>query len=103
MKIKWSPLSLDKLTSIVNYISEDQPTAAETLVNAIFQALERLSDFPKSGRIVPELENPKYREILVKNYRLIYSIVDDVVYILTIRHQMQLLNQKELSNIFKRS
>ena len=96
MRIKWSPLSVDKLTSIVDYISKDQPTAAETLVNTIFQTLERLSEFPESGRIVPELENPKYREILVKNYRLIYSIVDNVIYILTIRHQMQLLNQKDL-------
>jgi plasmid stabilization system protein ParE len=51
--------------------------------------MENLLKFPLSGRIVAELENPRYREILIKNYRVIYSIADDAVYVLIIRHQMQ--------------
>ena len=96
MKIKWSPLSIDRLTSIVNYISQDKPNAAKNIADTIFKAVERLKDFPQSGRVVPELENPKYREILIKNYRVIYSILEDVIYIITIRHQIQLLS---LNNI----
>jgi len=96
MKIKWSPLAVERLTSIVKYISEDKPLAADNLCNSIFKSVERLIDFPQSGRTVPELENPKYREILVKNYRLIYTVIEDVVYILTIRHQIQLLNLKDI-------
>ena len=96
MKIQWSPLSVERLTSIVKYISEDKPIAAVKLSDTIFESVERLREFPQSGRIVPELDNFKYREILVSNYRVIYSIVEDVVYILTIRHQVQLLNMKNL-------
>ncbi len=96
MKIKWSPLSVQRLTSIINYISEDKPIAAEKLSDTIFKLVERLKEFPNSGRIVPELDNSKYREILVKNYRVIYSVVEDVIYILTIRHQIQLLNLKDI-------
>ena len=96
MKIQWSPLSVERLTSIVKYISEDKPIAAVKLSDTIFESVERLREFPQSGRIVPELDNFKYREILVSNYRVIYSIVEDVVYILTIRHQVQLLNMKDL-------
>ena len=96
MKIKWSPLSVERLTSIVKYISEDKPTTAIKLSETIFTSVERLKEFPQSGRVVPELDNSKYREILVSNYRVIYSIVEDVVYILTIRHQVQLLNMKDL-------
>jgi addiction module RelE/StbE family toxin len=96
MKIKWSPLSVERLTSIVNYISEDKPIAAKKLVGSIIESIERLKEFPKSGRIVPELENPRYRELLVKNYRIIYSVIEDVIYILTIRHQVQLLNLKDI-------
>jgi addiction module RelE/StbE family toxin len=95
MKIKWSPLSVERLTSIVKYISEDKPIAAIKLSDTIFTSVERLKIFPQSGRIVPELDNSKYREILVSNYRVIYSIVEDVVFILTIRHQVQLLNLKD--------
>ena len=96
MKIKWSPLSFERLTSIVNYISKDKPIAAKKVVDSIIESIDRLKEFPKSGRVVPELENPKYREILVKNYRIIYSVIEDVIYILTIRHQVQLLNIKDI-------
>jgi toxin ParE1/3/4 len=96
MKIKWSPLAVERLTSIINFISEDKPIAASKLSTTIFNTVEQLIDFPQSGRIVPELESTKYREILVKNYRVIYTIIEDVVYILTIRHQLQLLNLKDI-------
>ena len=96
MKIKWSLLAVERLTSIINFISEDKPIAASNLSTRIFSAVERLIDFPQSGRIVPELESSKYREILVKNYRIIFTIIENVVYILTIRHQIQLLNLKDI-------
>ena len=96
MKIKWSPLAVERLISIVHDISEDKPIAANNLSTNVLNSVERLIDFPQSGRIVPELENPKYREILVKNYRLIYTVIEDVVYILTVRHQIQLLNLKDI-------
>lgn len=96
MKIKWSPLAVERLTSIINFISEDKPIAASNLSTPIFNAVERLIDFPQSGRMIPELDSPKFREILVKNYRVIYTVIEDVVYILTIRHQVQLLNLKDI-------
>jgi addiction module RelE/StbE family toxin len=96
MKIKWSPLSVERLTSAVSYISEDKPIAAQNLADSIIKAVEHLKDFPQSGRIVPELENLKYREILVKNYRIIYTITENVIHILTIRHQIQLLNTNNI-------
>lgn len=94
MIIKWSPLSVERLTDIVNHISEDKPNAARKFANTIFNSVEKLNKFPESGRVVPELGNPKYRELLVGNYRIIYSIVDDAIQILTIRHQRQLLKLK---------
>jgi addiction module RelE/StbE family toxin len=96
MIIEWSPLSAERLTDIVDHISEDNPKAARKLATRIFASIEMLTKFPKSGRIVPELGIPKYREILVGNYRIIYSIVEDTIYILTIRHQKQILSFKDI-------
>ena len=96
MIIKWSPLSSERFTDIVNHISENNPNAAQKLVSSIFASIEKLTKFPKSGRIVPELGISKYREILVGNYRIIYSIVEDTIYILTIRHQKRLLSFKDI-------
>ena len=96
MIIKWSPLSAEKLTDIVNHISKDNPNAARELATRIFTSVEKLIEFPKSGRVVPELGNLKYREVLVGKYRVIYSIVEDAIHILTIRHQKQLLGFKDI-------
>jgi addiction module RelE/StbE family toxin len=96
MIIKWSQLSAERLTDIVNHISEDNPDAARKLVASILTSVEKLIKFPKSGRIVPELDIPKYREILDGNYRIIYSIVEDSIQILTVRHQKQLLSREDI-------
>jgi len=96
MIIKWSQLSAERLTDIVKYISEDNPDAARKLAESILTSVEKLIKFPKSGRIVPELGVQKYREILVGNYRIIYSIVEDSIQIHTVRHQKQLLNREDI-------
>jgi addiction module RelE/StbE family toxin len=96
MKLKWSPLAADKLAIFVKYISKDNPEAGRNFANTIFKSIEKLKKFPKSGRVVPELDKSKYREILVGNYRVIYSIDNNVIQILTIRHQKQLLKIKDI-------
>jgi addiction module RelE/StbE family toxin len=96
MIIKWSQLSAERLTDIVKYISEDNPDAARKLAESILTSVEKLIKFPKSGRIVPELCVQKYREILVGNSRIIYSIVEDSIQIHTVRHQKQLLNREDI-------
>ena len=96
MKLKWSPLAGERLTDIVKYISKDNPDAGRNLADTVFKSIEMLTKFPKSGRVVPELDKSKYREILVGKYRVIYSIENNVIQILTIRHQSQLLKLKDI-------
>ncbi len=40
MKIKWSPLSVERLTDIVNHISEDKPNTARMFADTIFNTIE---------------------------------------------------------------
>lgn len=42
----------------------------------LFSAVERLADFPESGRMVPELGSPRIRELIFGTYRVIYSAKD---------------------------
>ena len=39
-----------------------------------------------SGRIVPELADPKLREVIDAPYRIVYRVRDDVLEILTVVH-----------------
>ncbi|MGN8159128.1 type II toxin-antitoxin system RelE/ParE family toxin [Salinisphaera sp. SWV1] len=97
MTIVWSPLSLERIEDIARYIAEDAPDAAARWVDDLFAKVERLADFPKSGRIVPEVGSPRIRELILGAYRVIYSARDQVD-ILTVRRGSQLLRMSELGD-----
>ena len=54
-------------------------------------AVESLKILPKIGRIVPEYGDPKIREIIYMNYRIVYQIEERMVEIITIFHGSKLL------------
>lgn len=96
MRVIWSPLAVDKASEIAEYIARDNPSAAENWVNAVFTQVEQLKSFPESGRIVPEIGNYFFRELIYGNYRIIYRIEEKRVSILTIRHGKQILPVDEI-------
>jgi plasmid stabilization system protein ParE len=96
MRILWSPLALDRISEIATYIAQDNPTAAENWVETIFAKVEQLKPFPGSGRIVPETDNQKIREIIYCHYRIIYRIEEKQLSILTVRHGKQILPEEEI-------
>ena len=98
MKIIWSPTAVTKLSDIVTYISQDNPIQAEIWADKVFNAVERLSDYPNSGRIVPEVNAEKVREIILGNYRIIYEITDIHIAIITVRHCKRLIDKDEIQN-----
>ena len=98
MKIQWSPLAVDRISEIAEYIALDNPSAANKWVNDIFGSTEKLLDFPSIGRVVPELKDQKIRELLKGNYRIIYRVDTDVISILTVRHGRQILPIEEIKD-----
>ena len=71
-EVKWTPQALDDLDAICLFIARDAPPVAAVFAQRAFDATDRLADFPESGRIVPEMNDPSFREIIFRNYRLIY-------------------------------
>ena len=96
MKIIWSPLALERVNEIADYIAEDDAQAARLFLIDIFGAVARLESFPNSGRVVPELKRPNIREIIFGNYRVVYRVEPKRVSILTVRHGKQRLPLKEI-------
>jgi plasmid stabilization system protein ParE len=85
------PSALDDLKNIRDYIAKDSVYYAKKFVDGAFKAAERLEYFSKSGRMVPEMENPALREIIYGSYRIIYELDNSNVQILTVIHGMRLL------------
>lgn len=96
MNIVWSPLAVERASEIADYIACDKPSAAEKWIKTIFSKVEQLETSPEIGRIVPEIGNDRFREILYGNYRIIYRIEAERISVLTIRHGKQILPIKEI-------
>ena len=97
MNIKWTDQAEDRVYDIASYIALDSVVEAVKWVDKIFNYVKRLENFPESGRVVPELTSRQdLRELVFKNYRIIYRIEKTTVYILTVRNYKQILPINEI-------
>ena len=93
-EIIWSPQSIHDLESIKSFVASDSPHYAGLVVQRLVAAVDRLMMFPNSGRIVPEFGDSAMREILWRNYRLVYRLVGENVDVVTVFHGDRLLGEK---------
>lgn len=96
MKISWSPLALQRIKEIADYIALDSKKAALKWVDTIFGKVEILETEPHIGRKVPELNLPDIRELIFGNHRVIYRVLKNQIAILTVRHFKQILPTEEI-------
>lgn len=85
MKIKLAKLAAQDLQSTQNYISQDKPNAALTVIKRVVEAIENIATFPgigRAGRV------PHTKELVVSGTSLIivYQVKQDTLYIVRIIH-----------------
>ena len=74
MKVVWSPLAIERAYD------------AHIAGDGLFEVTDQLERFPESGRIVPEIGLPDFREIVYRGAcRVIYRVEKNRVSILTVR------------------
>src|SRR4051794_26811792 len=89
-EIRWTDQAIEDLDAACDYVAHDAPRAADAVAERVTRSIARLSDFPRSGRIVPERGRDDIREIIVLRYRVIYRLRADLVEIVTIHHGTRL-------------
>jgi len=96
-EVRWTPQAADDLEAVADFIAADSPYYAKLFTMDVLAAVERLADFPNSGRVVPELKDPAIREILFGSYRIVYRVKGDLVELLTVYHGARLLDPSKLT------
>ncbi len=91
--ILWTGPALADLREIREWVERDSPDAARRFAAKIRERVDELARFPSSGRVVPEIGIDRYREIIVRPYRVIYEIRDDDIVILRVRHSRRDLQE----------
>ncbi len=86
--IKWLPSAVRDLDRIIEYFCTDSPSYAERLSQGLLNKSVFIEQFPKFGRVVPELGHSDLREILYRNYRIVYYLDSDTdsIEVLSIFH-----------------
>ncbi|MBN2561670.1 MAG: type II toxin-antitoxin system RelE/ParE family toxin [Phycisphaerae bacterium] len=95
-QIRWTAQAADDLEAITEFISADSPYYAQLFAIDVLAAIERLTDFPQSGRKVPEINDPAIRELILGDYRIVYRLRSALVEILTVFHGARILNPSDL-------
>jgi toxin ParE1/3/4 len=73
-QIIWSPSARGDLIDLKDYISMESPRNAKRFVTSLFEAVEPLSEYPHTGRVVPEFNDEQLREIIKRPCRIVYRI-----------------------------
>lgn len=97
-QVIWTEPALADLNEIADYIALDDIDAARRLVQQVFSSIERLEQFPESGRIPPELKRSRYREIIVGPCRVFYRNDNNKAYILYIMRGERQLRKYLIDN-----
>lgn len=91
-EINWTDQALKDIDNIAEFISKDSLKYAKIQTQIFFERVESLFTQPELGRVVPELQKKKIRELIVGNFRIVYRIISlKRIDILTIHHSRRLL------------
>lgn len=81
-RLVWTKPALHGLNEIAEYIALDNFDAARKFIKTVFEAVDKLEDFPQSGRYPPELNGNDYREIICNPCRIFYRTEKNQIFIL---------------------
>lgn len=86
-EITWTEPALANIDDIAEYIALHTTKAAKVLVQRIFSKIDRLEEFPESGKVPVEITSLNFREVVVPPCRIFYKVEDNNVYILHVMCQ----------------
>jgi toxin ParE1/3/4 len=96
VKLVWTQEALNKLIEIEEYISKDSPAQAVKFLDRLIARAKSLTNNPNKGRIVPEFSISELRELIFKNYRIVYIVRKNSVDILTVFESHRLIREDEI-------
>jgi plasmid stabilization system protein ParE len=91
----WQPEATADVARIVRDRSNYSPESAERLAKAIIARVDQIAEFPQSGRMIPEFQLPRLREVLEQDYRILYEVYADRIEVFGVISSRQLLTGRE--------
>ena len=77
-----------------SYDSQSAPEVGERLVREILACLDQLAEFPESGRVVPEFDQPWLRELVRPPFRVVYRLDGERVRVVRVWRSERLMGER---------
>jgi len=87
--VVWSERALEDVEIAYRYFLDRSSTYAAKFLTEVELAADSLNQFSERGRIVPELQLPSLRELMVENHRLVYRVEASQITIARLIHGRQ--------------
>ncbi len=85
-QVRWSLTAGNDLQDIEDFIARDSVLHAIAFVDRIVESADTLLKNPRIGRVVPEFNREDLREVIFRNYRIVYLLQDEKVFVLRVVH-----------------
>ena len=97
VRVNWSRQAIEDIHEIREYYRPKSERYAEEFTDKVFEKAVYLEQHPHMGRMVPELERAEIRELIYKNYRIIYHIVsEERIDILAVHNGLRPLTERSI-------
>lgn len=95
-RLIWTAKALEDYEALLAYIAANAPLAARRFGEKLLAKVELLESHPNLGSWIAEDDRRTYREVLQGNYRVIYRVTDETVYLVAVHHAARLLDTTDL-------
>lgn len=93
-RITFAESAVEDLEAIRDwYAEQDVPDIGERLLGEVVTEVERLADFPESGRVVPEFGMAHLRELIHPPFRIVYRLDADRVRVVRVWRSERLMKE----------
>jgi len=76
-EVIWTIKAVEQVEQIGSFVEKDSPFQARRVVQLILKETRKLKEHPRVGKMMPEVQEDRYRELRVFSYRVLYKILDE--------------------------
>ncbi|KGP76760.1 translation repressor RelE [Desulfosporosinus sp. Tol-M] len=86
--VEYLPIAKEDLFGIFGYIQIDDPSAAQSFLDQVDDAISRLETFPYMGSVPKDIRlmHLNYRVLIIGNYLVFYVVLGEIIEIRRILH-----------------
>lgn len=82
--IAWSAPALEDVKALRKWLGRDSQPLSDSVVETIFDSIEKVIPFPRIGRVVTEVGDDTVRELLFRTFRIVYKVTAEGIVVLGI-------------------